>query len=105
MGGLDRTMTTTTAAAQSQDKKDAKTRKRGERYAALLSQCRTTAAVDLTRQVFGELTAWQGRPRNGVVGTELGAVRPFLMLPSVGDLLLAKVTSTAVDASTTHSAS
>jgi hypothetical protein len=52
------------------------------RYATLLSQCRTTAAVDLTRQVFAELTAWQGRPRNGVVGTELGAVRPFLMLPS-----------------------
>jgi hypothetical protein len=74
------------------------------RYATLLSQCRTTAAVDLTRQVFGELTAWQGRPRNGVVGTELGAVRLDAAERFVGDLLLAKVTSTAVDASTTHSA-
>ena len=30
-----------------------------DRYAALLSRCRSTEAVDLIRQVFGELAHWQ----------------------------------------------
>jgi hypothetical protein len=92
MGGLDRTMTTTTAAAQSQDKNDTKAVKRGERYAALLSQCRSREAHDFTRQVFSQLKTWQresGKRRRGYLarsGTPvLDAVERF-----VGDLLLAK---------------
>jgi hypothetical protein len=32
---------------------------RPDRYAALLSRCRSSEAVNLIRQVFGELAHWQ----------------------------------------------
>ena len=77
---------------------------KANRYAALLRRPRSQAAIVLTGQVFGEFAHWQrasGRVRK--LRAKSGQPYHEAVERFVGDLLLAKVTPTAVDASTTHS--
>jgi hypothetical protein len=65
---------------------------RPDRYAALLSRCRTSAAQTLIRQVFGELAAWQRESgkRRRKFRAKSGQTYHDAIERFIGDLLRAK---------------
>jgi hypothetical protein len=72
-------------------------RGREDRYAALLSRCRTTPAHYLTRQVFVQIADWQRKSGERIRGFRAKSGSPFLDAVErfVGDLLRARADDNA----------